>query len=427
MFILAQVPARLRRALGEAPSVKLNRRQLLALLGGTLLTKGCARPPPAATSDLLGRVLERALAGTEGPGMACAIVGPGGVNWSKGIGLADAEHQQPMRADTLINVASVSKTVTATAAMQLWEQNRFDLQDDVGKHLPFTLRNPHFPEVPITFEQLLTHRSSIRDNWPMYDRTYFRGDSPVALGQWLKAYFTPGGAYWGEANWHQWPPGTVNPPVEPRCYSNVGFGVLGYLVELLSQRPFSEFCKERIFRPLGMRDTGWFLREIDVARHATPYVRVSDHMPGRDAALFRRAPAEDVKFLPHGTLVPLCLYGCADYPDGTLRTSATELAHFLAAYLAQSRARGRRLLRRETLEVMFSGKHFGRHLCWDTREFPGGRSIILHGGRDPGVTALVALEPASQTGVVCVRNFEVDAEDNYTLIAQLLDAGQRIG
>jgi len=194
--------------------------------------------------------------------MACAIVGPGRVRWSKGLGLADVEHQRPMRADTLINIASVSKTVTATAVMQLWEQNRFDLQDDVGRYLPFPLRNPHFPAVPITFEQLLTHRSSIKDNWSTYDRTYVCGDSPLALGEWLTAYFTPGGAYWDNANWHQWPPGTRNPPAEPRCYSNVGFGVLGYLVELLSQRRFSEFCKERIFRPQGMRHTGWFLREI---------------------------------------------------------------------------------------------------------------------------------------------------------------------
>ena len=358
--------------------------------------------------------------------MACAIAGPGRVRWSNGVGLADVEQQRPMRADTLINVASVSKTVTATAVMQLWEQNRFGLRDDAGKHLPFTLRNPHFPEVPVTFEQLLTHRSSIKDNWPMYDRTYVCGDSPVSLGGWLDAYFTPGGAYWGEGNWHQWPPGTVNPPAEPRCYSNVGFGVLGYLVELLSQRPFSEFCKERIFRPLGMRHTGWFLREIDVARHATPYVRASDQMPGRDARLFRTASAVDVKSLPSGTLVPLCLYGCADYPDGTLRTSANELAQFVAAYLAQDRVHGSCLLKPETLRVMFSGDHYGRQLCWDARKLPDGRFIILHSGRDPGVTAFAAFEQATHTGVVCVRNFEVNQEDNYRLIALLLDTDQRI-
>ena len=410
----------------RAPSVNLSRRQLLALLGGALLTKGCASRSPAANSSVLEREIQRVLAEAGGPGMACAIAGPGRVRWSDGVGLADVEQHRPFRADTLINVASVSKTVTATAVMQLWEQGRFGLRDDVGKHLPFPLRNPRFPEVAITFEQLLTHRSSIRDNWAMYDRTYVRGDSPLPLGEWLNAYFTPGGAYWGEGNWHLWPPGTADPPAEPRCYSNVGFGVLGYLVELLSQRTFSEFCKDRIFHPLGMRQTGWFLREIDMARHATPYVRASDQMPHRDVALFRTASGIDVKSLPRGTLVPLCLYGCADYPDGNLRTSANELVQFVAAYLGQGGGAGRRLLKPETLRLMFSGEHYGRHLCWDTRKLPDGRSVILHGGRDPGVTAFAAFEPATRTGVVCVRNFEVNQEDNYPLIALLLDLGQRI-
>ncbi len=74
----------------------LSRRQLLALLGGMLLTKGCVRRPPAAESDSLERKIERMLAETRGPGMACAIVGPGSVKWSKGFGLADVEHQRPI-------------------------------------------------------------------------------------------------------------------------------------------------------------------------------------------------------------------------------------------------------------------------------------------------------------------------------------------
>ena len=156
-----------------------------------LLTKGCARRLVITSADPLRDEVEGELARTKGVGMACAIAGPGRVWCSGGFGLADMEHQRPMLADTLINVASVSKTVTAAAVMQLWEQKRFDLQDDVARYLPFALRNPHFPDVPITFEQLLTHLSSIRDNGPAYDRTYVCGDSPVALGEWLKEYFTP--------------------------------------------------------------------------------------------------------------------------------------------------------------------------------------------------------------------------------------------
>ena len=400
---------------------------MLGLLGGTLLTQGCARRLATASDHALSDHVGRELARTKGVGMACAIAGPGRVWWSEGFGLADVEHQRPMRADTLINVASVSKTVTATALMQLWEQKRFDLQDDVARHLPFPLRNPHFPDVPITFEQLLTHRSSIRDG-PAYGRSYVCGDPSVALGDWLSQYCTPQGAYWAEDNWHKWPPGTTNPPTEPRTYSNVGFGVLGYLAERLGRRPFPALCREGIFNPLGMRYSGWLLRDIDVTRHATPYLCVPDQMTTEQAAFFGPfvAPDRDLKSISPGTLVPLCLYSFPNYPDGSLRTSANELARFLAAYLAQGQAYGRRLLEPSTLDLTFSGNHFGCHLCWATGTLPDGRSVILHGGADPGVSSLVAFEPSSHVGVVCLRNFRVTQEDNTRLIALLLDAARKM-
>jgi len=123
----------------------------------------------------------------------------------------------------------------------------------------------------------------------------------------------------------------------------------------------------------------------------------------------------------------LRLYGWANYPDGSLRTSAHELARFLAAYLGQGRAYGSCLLKPETLALMFSDSHFGDHLCWGTRRLPDGRSVILHSGADAGVTSFIAFESSSRIGVVCVRNFRVTKEDNTRLITLLLDAGQRIG
>ncbi len=410
--------------------VTLSRRQLLNLLGGMFLTACSARRSRAPKSRLLERQMEEVLAETRGAGMACAIAGPGRVRWSRGFGAADVEHQRAMLADTVLNVGSVSKTVTTTAIMQLWEQKRFGLQDDVARYLPFPLRNPHCPEVPITFEQLLTHRSSIRDNWPTLDPAYVCGDSPLGLGEWLKAYLTPGGAFWDvAANWHQWSPGTVDPP-EPGGYANVGFGLLGYLVELLAQRPFSAFCKERIFAPLGMCHTGWFLREMDVCRHAIPYVRTTAApMSTNGAALFRAlTPAGiDLESLPAGTLVPRCLYTHANYPANSLATSANDLARFVATLLARGRAYGYRLLKPETLDVMFSGKHFGRHLGWSGRVLSGGHSIILHGGLDPGIATGIAFEPASGIGVVCLRNYEVSKDEIYRSMTLLLEAGRGLG
>jgi CubicO group peptidase (beta-lactamase class C family) len=93
-----------------------------------------------------------------------------------------------------------------------------------------------------------------------------------------------------------------------------------------------------------------------------------DQMTPAEAEFFRTLTPSgiDLKSLLPGTLVPRCLYSFANYPDGSLRTSANELARFLAAYLAQGRAYGSRLLKPETLALMFSGGHFGDHLCWSS-------------------------------------------------------------
>ncbi len=405
--------------------MKLDRRRWLALSGGVLASLPLVGRWRRGDPDSLRREIERLLAETGGPGISCAIVGPGKVLWSGGFGLADREGRRPMRTDTLLNVASVSKTVTATAVMQLWEAGRFRLQDDVGRFLPFPLRNPRHPDVPITFEQLLTHRSSIEDG-PGYFATYACGDPTLSLERWLRAYLTPGGEYWDpEANWHEWAPGTIHPPAEATAYSNVGYGVLGYLVEILAGRPFPEYCRERIFQPLGMTASGWLLHDIDVARHATPYTRVPASMTPEDRLLLRALapPGARSDSLVPGVLVPRCLYSFANYPDGSLRTSADELARFLATYLAKGRFGRTRLLREETIDTIFSHEHLGQRLCWHDWKLPDTRMLIGHSGGDPGVTTYVGFEPTFQVGVVSLRNWELGGEGAARLATLLLDAG----
>jgi CubicO group peptidase (beta-lactamase class C family) len=409
--------------------VALTRRELLALSGGLLMSLPSGRRRPTPDPRDLRDEIERLLAETGGPGIACAIVAPGRTLWSDGFGLADRERRLPMRADTLLNVASVSKTVTATAVLQLWEEHRFRLEDDVAGHLSFPIRNPRFPDLPITFEQLLTHRSSIRDG-PGYVASYACGDPTLSLKDWLEAYFTPGGRYQDSAaNWHDWAPGTAHPPSEEAAYSNVGYGVLGHLVEALAGQPFEAFCRARIFRPLGMGATGWFLREVDVARHATPYTRVPTSLtPELRGLLSALAPTGAPADAPApGALAARCLYSFPNYPDGSLRTSANDLARFLAAYLAQGRADGGRILEEATIDTMLSGQHFGQHLCWHRWKLPDGRTLIGHSGGDPGVSTYLGFDPSSRIGVVSLRNWELGGEQSARLTTLLLDAGRAMG
>lgn len=79
------------------------------------------------------------------PGLGACIVKKDKLVWIGAFGWADVEGMKPMTEETIQNIGSISKTITATAVMQLWEKGKFDLDDDVNKYLPFPVRNHRFP------------------------------------------------------------------------------------------------------------------------------------------------------------------------------------------------------------------------------------------------------------------------------------------
>jgi len=115
----------------------------------------------------LGDFILEYVKGDQIPGSSAAIVVKERLVWAKGSGWADVEKKIPLTADTIQNIGSISKTITATAVMQLWKKEAFDLDDAINGHLPFRIRNTVFPDAPITSRQLLTHKSSIKDG-PAY-------------------------------------------------------------------------------------------------------------------------------------------------------------------------------------------------------------------------------------------------------------------
>ena len=105
----------------------------------------------------------------------------GEVGWSHAWGMANIGAARPVRTDTLFMLASVSKTVVTTAVFQAIEDGLFELDTHVNDVLPFRVRNPVHPEQPITVRQLLTHTSSIRDNWTLLNASYVAGDAEMEL------------------------------------------------------------------------------------------------------------------------------------------------------------------------------------------------------------------------------------------------------
>lgn len=363
------------------------------------------------------------------PGCAAGLIRDAELVWACGFGLADVERALPMSPDSLLNVGSVTKTVTATAVLQLMEQGRLDLDTDVNDYISFTIRNPRHPVTPITARQLLTHRSSVKDG-PLLGESYLCGDQPGTLKAWLAKYFSASDL---TANFHTWAPGTADPPEDPSPYSNVGYGLLGHLVETVSGASYENYCREFIFRPLDMRSTGFRLEEIDTSRHAVPYKRLRNDFTPENLSHFDRSlakyPLDERRLMP-GELYPFCFYSFGTPPDGLMRTGVNDLSRFVCAWINHGEGRtvnGKkvRILRPETAAMALTNEHFGRKLCWNqfkqfysSEEAIPGEPWVYHDGSDPGITAFAAFQPRQANGMLLIFNTSSSQGD-------ILDSGIR--
>ena len=367
-------------------------------IAGSVAALGLRRWP---TLDELDAFIEAEIARATIPGLAAAIIKSGRIAWSRGYGWADigaGRRMDPAR--TIQNIGSVSKTFTATAVMQLVELNQIDLDRDVSQYVGFPVQHPSHPTIPITCRLLLTHRSGIIDG-DAYDAGYACSDPTTALGEWLRDYLTPTGkAFQAAGNFGDWEPGTT------WKYSNVGFGLLGHVVERVSGEPFRDYTRKHIFEPLGLRNVGWFWADIDPATHAATYTPVN---PSTEKSLedSRRRGFLDRKPEHHPTLGDFqgyCRYNFPNYPDGALRISVNELGRFLIAYMGT----GAPLLRPETVRQMLTpamtltpGSSQG--LAWRATHL---ETDIRwgHGGADPGVRTSIAFRPSDGVGVIVFVN-----------------------
>lgn len=326
----------------------------------------------------LDSIIEEMMGSDHIPGLSACLIKDDRIIWTGAYGYADIRRNIEVTDSTLFMLASISKTVTGTAILQLWEQGLFELDGDMNQHLPFPVVNPYFPDSSITFRMLLSHTSSLNDNWSVMSSTYVPGDSPILLGEYVQMYFTPGGIYYDASrNFNNWAPGSR------WQYCNHNFVLLGYLVETITGMPFDQYCRDFIFSPLGMSETSWFLAGLDPDNVAMPYAYT------------------DGRFVPYGQ------FGYADYPAGTLRTSALQLARFLIAFIQKGQYENVTLLDTATVELMTTLQYPELSTVQGLVWFKGkvaDRWVWRHGGGDRGVSTLATFCPEDKTGVVVLIN-----------------------
>ncbi|MCB0640831.1 MAG: beta-lactamase family protein, partial [Phaeodactylibacter sp.] len=329
-----------------------------------------------AQADILETYIQDQLEPSRIPGVAAVVFKETGICWEGYFGMANFETETPVSDSTIFMLASVSKTLTGTAVVQLHDQGYFELDDPINDYLPFEVKVPNYPDAPITFRHLLNHLGGIRDNWNLIP--YFPGDSPITLDTFLYHYLDPNGDdYSASQNFYN-----NAPPGQNYHYSNVGYTLLGYLVEVISGQPFNEYCNANLFDPMEMYDARWFLAETDTSRLAMPY------------------------YFAGGNFIPIGHYGYTDYPDGQLRATARDLAHFLQMLIYDGTAEnGNAILSPAAVELM-TPSDFSGGLTWFVDSPGPGYNSWEHDGGDQGVTTVIGFNPNDSIGIVILTNGE---------------------
>ena len=310
------------------------------------------------------------------PGLAAMIFRGDTTLWVGTFGTANAEAALPVTADTLFAVASISKTIVATRAMQLVELGMLDLDAPIDDYLPFAVRHPAFPEVPITMRMLLTHTSGIEDDLVMLGPEMDPGMAPHALSEFVESYVTPGGLRYGESNWGA-EPGT------DYSYTNAGFGVVGYVLEVAGGAPLPEQTKQGLRDPLGMSASGWLGLEVSASEMAVGY-----NWNGRE-------------------LTPIDYEVLSYYPAGGFTTSVNELSRFVRAFMAFGELEGMRILTEASARAMREQQIPD---IWDAQaiawryELRNGEPWLGHSGSTLGGSANMLFRPADDTAVLMLTN-----------------------
>ncbi len=301
----------------------------------------------------LDAMCQSAVAEGEVPGMVTLVARKGKIVFHEAYGMADNTAGKKLEKDAIFRIASQTKAITSTAVMMLWEEGKFRLDDPISKYIPefkdgqvltsFRYKDTTYTTEPveqeITIRHLLTHTSGIGygviDGDERFKMIYEKAGivdlyttKPITIEENIKKL--------AKLPLH-------HQPGEKFTYSE-GLDVLGYFIEVMSGMPFDEFLSERLFQPLGMKDTYFYLPDEKANRLVTV-----------------QGPTDDKGW----EKFPVTFYD-TDYPKtgakaffsggAGLVSTAKDYATFLQMYLNKGELNGTRILSRTTIASMMGNQ-----------------------------------------------------------------------
>lgn len=354
-------------------------------------------------------------------GFGVAVVNENGVLYEDGFGFSDISKGKKYTAHTIQNIASVSKLFVGIAVVKAQELGKLNLDDEIGKYLPFKIINPNFPETKITIRHLVTHTSSIGDNEFYLSKNYFvksnqnleglktvideeqtlnTEGTKATMESFLKEMLTQDGKWYNEQSFLKKEPGTNYE------YSNVGTTLAAYIVERATGKSFNEFTKDHILNPLKMNDSGWKFEQINYQNFSTLYEN----------------PA-----------TPVAHYEMITYPDGGFITSVHDLGKFLSELIKGYNGHGK-ILSKNGYKIYFEPQLNASNFIDRNERNPyseshnvgvfvghGYTGNIGHTGGDPGVTSMLFFNPEENVGRILLVNTNITDKDGMNAFYGIWD------
>lgn len=312
------------------------------------------------------------------PGISLVLVRGGDVLWAEGFGFSDVGRRIPATPDTVYRAGSLAKPFTAIAVMQLAENGELDIDQPLNGYLTeFSIRSRFDTTAePITIRSILSHHSGL--------------PTDLNKGMWTDEPFSKVVQRLDE-EYAAFPPNLVF------SYSNVGYTLLGHLVQKVREVPYADYMENHIFRPWQMNATG-----------AGP-------RPGMEGFLskgYRNGVEQE--------LLPI-----RDLPAHALYTSASDLGGFLRRILSGKMASGARVLSRESFEEMLEPQNEDvpldfnviNGLGWFLEDgtIPGGGRVVRHGGTTLCFSSELIMLPEKGLGIAILAN----GDGSRTIVSRL--------
>ncbi len=314
----------------------------------------------------------------EAVGLSVAVVKKGKIIYTHSFGLKDKESNTPLADNDIFRIASISKSFTATAIMQLVETNKLSLDDDISKLIGFKIRNPKFPETVITLKMLMSHTSSLNDS-----QGYFNLDS-----------INPDKNSNSEKCYNNYEPG------KNFQYCNLNYNLTGAVLEKYSGERFDNYIVNHILKPLDLYG-GYCIDSLDAKRFVTLYEYDSQNKSLIASPSAYNSRPIDMQTYKMGYSTPVFS------PTGGLKISATNLAKDMIMHMNYGKANGVRIISKKSAKLMqttvYKPSKYGLALTTTDNLIPG-EILKGHTGSAYGLYSAMFFQPEEKFGIVVITN-----------------------